>query len=125
MKKKSLIFAPAMLIVFVSVLALTPLLFLHAKTAAVKTTSGELSQTPLLPPGDEDGDKTLSPYFYVNGGEGETEPLPLKKTSADVVIAGVIADVTMSKPTSTRAKYLWKQSTFFLHPRVLRYMSLA
>lgn len=41
--------------------------------------------------------KTLSPYFVVQGGEGdaegEHEPLPLKKTEARVRISGVIADV--------------------------------
>jgi Ca-activated chloride channel family protein len=38
-------------------------------------------------------DKTLSPYLYVAGGNPETERLPLKATTADVQIAGVIAKV--------------------------------
>ncbi|MBN3035236.1 MAG: VWA domain-containing protein [Bacteroidales bacterium] len=38
-------------------------------------------------------DKTLSPYFVVIGTQDGTDPLPLKSTSADVNIAGVIADV--------------------------------
>ena len=44
---------------------------------------------------DPDHDKTLSPYFYVAGGDPETDALPLKETSADVNIAGVIANVTI------------------------------
>ncbi len=38
-------------------------------------------------------DKTLSPYLYVAGGDPATERLPLKETSAEVQIAGVIARV--------------------------------
>jgi Ca-activated chloride channel family protein len=48
--------------------------------------------------GDGEGlDKTLSPYFLIPGGEGGTEQLPLKKTSADVAIAGVIAGVKVTQ----------------------------
>src|SRR5688572_8693083 len=35
---------------------------------------------------DPGGDRTLSPYFHVAGGDPETERLPLKQTSADVQI---------------------------------------
>jgi len=45
----------------------------------------------------EDDDKTLSPYFFVKSESSETEQLPLKATSADVNIAGVIADVTVKQ----------------------------
>lgn len=45
-----------------------------------------LSQEP------DDKDKTCSPYFFVNDSTG-TEKLPLKATSAEVNISGVIADV--------------------------------
>jgi len=38
-------------------------------------------------------DKTLSPYLYVAGGDPATERLPLKETTADIQIAGVIAKV--------------------------------
>lgn len=41
-------------------------------------------------------DKTLSPYFLVMG-DGKTDQLPLKHTSAEVNIAGVIADVTVKQ----------------------------
>jgi Ca-activated chloride channel homolog len=40
-------------------------------------------------------DRTLAPYFYVGGGDADTERLPLKETRADVQIAGVIARVTV------------------------------
>ncbi|MEI6766280.1 MAG: TonB family protein [Bacteroidota bacterium] len=46
---------------------------------------------------DKDDDKTLSPYFYVNSENAETDQLPLKSTSAKVNIAGVIADVTVTQ----------------------------
>ncbi len=42
-------------------------------------------------------DKTLSPYFLVKSENGATESFPLKSTEADVNIAGVIADVTISQ----------------------------
>ncbi|HEX7599107.1 MAG TPA: VIT domain-containing protein, partial [Polyangia bacterium] len=38
-------------------------------------------------------DRTLAPYFYVAGGNPDTERLPLKQTRAEVNIAGVIAGV--------------------------------
>jgi Ca-activated chloride channel homolog len=43
--------------------------------------------------GDEVDDRTLAPYFYVAGGNPDTERLPLKETRAEVNIAGVIAGV--------------------------------
>ncbi len=64
-------------------------------------------------------DQTLSPYFFVKGDNPGYNQLPLHSTSADVNIAGVIADVTITQvytnngsntieavytfPTSTRA----------------------
>lgn len=45
-------------------------------------------------PVGEGGDRTLSPYFYVDTGDASTtERLPLKETRAEVQIAGVIASV--------------------------------
>jgi hypothetical protein len=38
-------------------------------------------------------DKSLSPYFLIKGEASTTEAFPLKSTSAEVNIAGVIADV--------------------------------
>ena len=44
-----------------------------------------------------DEDKTLSPYFYIHSDDPATEALPLRSTSAEVSIAGVIADVTVTQ----------------------------
>lgn len=67
----------------------------------------------------DNDDRTLSPYFVVLSDNPAVDQLPLKSTSADVSIAGVIADVTVTQvykndgkntleaiyvfPTSTRA----------------------
>jgi hypothetical protein len=42
-------------------------------------------------------DKTLSPYFAVSGVSKGIDALPLKSTSADVNIAGVIADIVVTQ----------------------------
>jgi Ca-activated chloride channel family protein len=42
-------------------------------------------------------DKTLSPYFFVESDGHDIDRLPLKSTSADVDIAGVIADVRVTQ----------------------------
>lgn len=44
---------------------------------------------------ENEDDKTLSPYFFVMSEDTTLDQLPLKSTSADVVISGVIADVTV------------------------------
>ncbi len=49
-------------------------------------------------------DKTLSPYFFVDSGDDSVDRLPLKSTSADVKIAGVIADVTVSQVYKNEGK---------------------
>ncbi len=62
-------------------------------------------------------DKTLAPYFYVGGGDSDTERLPLEETRADVQIAGVIAQVRVHqtfKNTGDRpieAVYVFPAST--------------
>jgi Ca-activated chloride channel family protein len=45
----------------------------------------------------EAGDRTLSPYFFVKSDDPHTDQLPLKSTSADVKISGVIADVLVTQ----------------------------
>ncbi|MBN2496453.1 MAG: VWA domain-containing protein [Deltaproteobacteria bacterium] len=52
---------------------------------------------PVEKPSAEDGDRTLSPYFFVPGGDPETDRLPLESTRAEVQIAGVIARVKVSQ----------------------------
>ena len=47
-------------------------------------------------------DKTLSPYFFVEGGDPAIDRLPLKDTRVDVAIAGVIADVTVRQVYENR-----------------------
>lgn len=42
-------------------------------------------------------DKTLSPYFFVQSDDPSIDQLPLKSTSAEVSIAGVIADVKVKQ----------------------------
>src|SRR5262245_11567277 len=53
------------------------------------------------PPAD---DHTLAPYFYVPGADAETERLPLKETSAQVDIAGVIAQVKLRQVFANEGK---------------------
>ncbi|WLT30771.1 VIT and VWA domain-containing protein [Geothrix sp. PMB-07] len=45
----------------------------------------------------ETGEATLSPYFFVKGGDSAVDQLPLKATSAKVAISGVIADVKVTQ----------------------------
>jgi Ca-activated chloride channel family protein len=62
-------------------------------------------------------DKTLSPYFFVEGGDPAVDRLPLKETRVSVAITGVIADVTVrqvyenhgSRPL--HARYVFPAST--------------
>ncbi len=50
------------------------------------------------------GDRTLAPYFFVKSEDPSVDRLPLKSTSADVRIAGVIADVTVSQVYKNEGK---------------------
>lgn len=62
-------------------------------------------------------DKTLSPFFFVEGGDPAVDRLPLKSTRVDVAIAGVIADVTVRQVYENRgtrpihARYVFPAST--------------
>lgn len=62
-------------------------------------------------------DKTLSPFFFVEGGDPAVDRLPLKDTRVDVAIAGVIADVTVRQIYENRgtrpihARYVFPAST--------------
>ncbi len=61
--------------------------------------------------------KTLSPYFFIEDGDPQTDQLPLKETRADVHISGVIADVLVTqvyRNEGTRpinARYVFPAST--------------
>ena len=56
-----------------------------------------LTPTLVFAQADENGDKTLSPYFFIPNNDSGLEQLPLKSTDADVSIAGVIADVVVTQ----------------------------
>jgi Ca-activated chloride channel family protein len=45
----------------------------------------------------EGGNRTLSPYFFVKSDDPGVDQLPLKSTSADVKVVGVIADVIVTQ----------------------------
>jgi Ca-activated chloride channel family protein len=49
-------------------------------------------------------DKTLSPYFFVKSDDPSLDQLPLKATSAEVHIAGVIADVKVTQVYKNEGK---------------------
>ncbi|HEX2933930.1 MAG TPA: VIT domain-containing protein [Bacteroidales bacterium] len=46
---------------------------------------------------ENENDKTLSPYFFVQSDGAEIDQLPLRSTSAEVNIAGIIADVKVTQ----------------------------
>ena len=62
-------------------------------------------------------DKTLSPFFFVENADPAVDRLPLKDTSVDVAISGVIADVTVRQVYENRgqrplhARYVFPAST--------------
>ncbi len=62
-------------------------------------------------------DKTLSPDFFVDGGDPAVDRLPLKDTRVEVVITGVIADVTVRQVYENHgarpihARYVFPAST--------------
>ena len=76
---------------------------------------------------EHEEENTLSPYFMIPDGDPATDKIPLLSTSADVKIAGVIADVTITQvyknegerpieaiyvfPASTRAAVYYMQMT--------------
>src|SRR5689334_10225167 len=65
----------------------------------------------------EQEDKTLSPYFFVEGARPDVEALPLESTKADVHITGVIADVVVRQTyrndgdRTISARYVFPAST--------------
>ena len=64
-----------------------------------------------------DDDRSLSPYFFVEGTKPGVEALPLESTKADVRITGMIADVTVKQTyknegdTTISARYVFPAST--------------
>jgi len=67
--------------------------FLTLLTALISVLFG----TPAYSQLQETEDQTLSPYFFVKSDDPQIDPLPLKSTSAEVNIAGVIAGVRVTQ----------------------------
>ncbi|MEJ2641086.1 MAG: VIT domain-containing protein [Desulfosarcinaceae bacterium] len=65
----------------------------------------------------EDGDKVLSPYFFVESGAEGQESFPLKATKVTALISGVIADVRVTQTYANtgnqpiNARYVFPAST--------------
>jgi Ca-activated chloride channel family protein len=59
---------------------------------------------PISAQPEKDIDKTLSPYFFVMSENSDTDQLPLKSTSANVEIAGVIANVKVTQVYKNEGK---------------------
>ena len=78
--------------------------------SSVSMSKGQVDQEP-------QDDKTLSPYFFVESDDFSTDQLPLMATSAEVNIAGVIADVHIIQiyknegKNPLEAKYIFPAST--------------
>ena len=53
------------------------------------------NQVPAYEESNED--KTLSPYFFVKTDDPELDQLPLKSTSVDVNVSGVIVDIVVTQ----------------------------
>jgi Ca-activated chloride channel family protein len=68
-----------------------PAAFTALLLAALLAAPATLAQQPECP------DRTLSPYFFVRSDDPQVDRLPLKATTAEVRIAGVIADVTVTQ----------------------------
>ena len=105
-------------LLYYTLFATLPLLLISAGTMFSATEQfnkkavGEISEIAA-----SEKDKTLSPYFFVSSGSSETCQLPLKSTSAEVNIAGVIADVAVYQEyvndgkTPIEAIYVFPAST--------------
>ena len=52
----------------------------------------------------EEANKTLSPYFFVKSDDPSVDQLPLKSTSSDVKVLGVIADVIVRQVYKNEGK---------------------
>jgi len=52
----------------------------------------------------ENTDKTLSPYFFVKSDDPGVDQLPLKSTSAEIKVVGVIADVRVTQVYKNEGK---------------------
>jgi Ca-activated chloride channel family protein len=73
--------------------------------------------TGIAAAGADETSKTLSPYFFVEGGDTGADHFPLKSTAVDAVITGVIADVRVTQEYANmgagpiNARYIFPVST--------------
>ena len=93
---------------------------LHASKPAVSMPNpgtGGSRRPPRRDGAEKKQDETLSPYFFVKSDDPEVDKLPLKKTTADVNISGVIAKVRVTQVYKNEgerpieAKYVFPAST--------------
>jgi Ca-activated chloride channel family protein len=70
-------------LIFLTLLSTLPILLIAAGTMIAATMQIDTEKK-------SDPDKTLSPYFFVKSDNPNLDQLPLKATSAEVNIAGVI-----------------------------------
>lgn len=82
---------------FAMILALCVLMIMPA-------CSGKAGAQNLPEANGPDQDRTLSPYFFVRSDDPDTDRLPLKRTHADIKIAGVMADVTITQVYKNEGK---------------------
>jgi Ca-activated chloride channel family protein len=84
-------------LIFQTLFGTLPLILISAGTMIA-------SSRQFIPEQKTDTDKTLSPYFFVKSDNPNLDQLPLKSTSADVNIAGVIADVSVVQEYANEGK---------------------
>lgn len=84
-------------LIFLTLLGSLPILLIAAGTMIAASLQFDTEKK-------SDPDKTLSPYFFVKSDNPGIDQLPLKATSAEVNIAGVIADVTVVQDYANEGK---------------------
>lgn len=90
-----------------------PLLFLAASLLASSWLGPRTASAERKP----EGQRTLSPYFVVEGAEPSLDRLPLKDTRVELKVLGVIADVTVRQVYENQgtrpihARYVFPAST--------------
>ncbi|MFM7202449.1 MAG: VIT and vWA domain-containing protein [Myxococcota bacterium] len=76
------------------------------RVAAARGTSdgGRIDAELRARPITESSDRSLSPFFFVQNGDSGLDQLPLKASSADVDVVGVIADVLVTQVYKNEGK---------------------
>lgn len=88
-------------LVWIALVSLIPLLqWTHAAAQLVSRNTAGMEQAD----SPESTDKTLSPYFFVKSDDPSLDELPLKSTSAEVEIAGVIANIKITQVYKNEGK---------------------